>query len=101
MWTALIIATLVAAPSPQAAMPIVRPPSAGEVPGGIEESGANTRASDSPQEVICQTRPVTGSRFTQRRCRTRAEARTERAEAEQFMEQSRRGIPPAPSPIPR
>lgn len=51
------------------------------VQGARLESGANTRASDPQQEVICRNQPVTGSRFNHRRCRTRQQANIAAAEA--------------------
>lgn len=48
---------------------------------------------DDPNEVVCENRAVTGSRFTQRRCRTRAQAGIAAAEARNFLAESTRGGP--------
>ena len=83
----LIIAALVAAGTPAAAQTQApqAAPATDVAPVSVEgarlESGANTRASDPQQEVICRNQPVTGSRFNQRRCRTRTQANIAAAEA--------------------
>ena len=81
LWTGLMMAALAVgqtATPQQAPSTDVAPVT---VQGARLDSGANTRASDPRNEVICETRPVTGSRFNQRRCRTRAMANIAAAEA--------------------
>ena len=86
LWTGMIVATLLAGQTatPQQAPP-QQAPTTSVAPVTVEgtrlESGANTRASDPRNEVICRTQAVTGSRFNQRRCRTRAMAAIAAAEA--------------------
>jgi hypothetical protein len=46
--------------------------------------------------VICQRRPVTGSLFNHRRCRTRSQAQTARNQAQDFMDRAQTGIAPPP-----
>lgn len=88
LWTGLIVAALMVAQDPvvassqDAATTDVAPVT---VEGPRLETGANTRASDPQEEVICRTQPVTGSRFNQRRCRTRTQARIQAAEAQSFL----------------
>ena len=99
MWTALTTAALIAGTAtPQAAAPIIPAPQTTQAlaDSGIEASGANTRASDRPREVICQRRPVTGSLFNHRRCRTRSQAQTARNQAQDFMDRAQTGIAPPP-----
>ena len=45
----------------------------------------------SPDEVVCETRPVTGSRFNQRRCRTRQQAAVAQIEAQRLLGDLTRG----------
>lgn len=83
LWTGLMIAALAAGQPAQAqtqagSATTVAPVT---VQGPRMETGANSRASDPQQEVICRTAPVTGSRFNQRRCRTRMQANIAAAEA--------------------
>ena len=83
LWTGMIVAALMvaqAAPSQQHDGPAT-PVAPISVVGPRMETGANTRASDPSQEVICRNAPVTGSRFNQRRCRTRQQAAIAAAEA--------------------
>jgi len=91
--TGLIIAALLAAQAAPATN--VAPVN---VLGARLESGANTRASDPQQEVICRDRPITGSRFNHRRCRTRNQAQTARNQAQNFVTEARVGIAPPPEP---
>ncbi len=89
MLTALVTAALIAATTaPQAAASIIPAPRTTQelADSGIEGSGANTRASDPPRQVICQMRPVTGSLFNHRRCRTRSQAQVARNQAQDFIE---------------
>lgn len=44
-----------------------------------------------PNEVVCETRPVTGSRFNQRRCRTRQQAAVAETEARRLLGDLTRG----------
>lgn len=91
MLTALMTAALIAGTTTlQAATPLIpAPQTVPTVAGaGVEASGANSRASDSPAEVICQMRPITGSRFNHRRCRTRGQAQTARNQAQDFVERA-------------
>lgn len=84
LWTGLIMAALVVAQDP-AAPPSQAAPATDVAPVTVQgarlETGANTRASDPQQEVICRNQPVTGSRFNHRRCRTRQQANIAAAEA--------------------
>lgn len=99
MWTALLAGALISGTAtPQAAAPIIPAPQTTQAPAnrGIEASGANTRASDSPREVICQMRPVTGSLFNHRRCRTRSQAQTARNQAQDFMDRALTVAAPPP-----
>ncbi|WP_309628816.1 hypothetical protein [Brevundimonas sp.] len=88
LWTGLIMAALLVAqdttttPSQDAPATDVAPVT---VQGPRLETGANTRASDPQQEVICRTAPVTGSRFNQRRCRTRLQAQIAATEAQSAL----------------
>ncbi|WGM30021.1 hypothetical protein [Brevundimonas sp. NIBR11] len=82
-WTGLIVAALVVGQTTPATPQTA--PTSDVAPVTVEgarlESGANTRASDPQQEVICRDQPVTGSRFNRRRCRTRQQANIQAAEA--------------------
>lgn len=101
MWTALITAALIAGTTPQAAAPIIPAPQTTQAlaDSGIEGSGANTRASDPPREVICQRRPVTGSLLNHRRCRTRSQAQTARNQAQDFMDRAQTVVAPPEAAI--
>ncbi|WP_298163647.1 hypothetical protein [Brevundimonas sp.] len=86
LWTGLIVATVIVLQDPATGQAQAAPAPATDVApvtvqGARLESGANSRASDPQQEVICRTAPVTGSRFNQRRCRTRQQANIAAAEA--------------------
>lgn len=97
IWTALTIATLLTgSAAPQAAMPILRAPANTEVPadGGVTGSVDNTRPGTPRSQVICERRPITGSRFNQRRCRTVGQAQTARAEAQNFLASAQTVVAP-------
>ena len=96
LWTGLIIAALLVAQDPI----IVQAqdvPSTDVAPVNVEgarlENGTNTRASDPADQVICRNRPITGSRFNHRRCRTRSQASIARAEAQRYMVEATRSGP--------
>jgi hypothetical protein len=91
LWTGLMIATLLGGQDvgPQQATPIAPV----TVEGARLDNGANTRSSQNPNEVICQTRPVTGSRFNRRNCMTRAQAEIRSAEARRWVGEAVRGGP--------
>lgn len=96
LWTGLLAAALLVVQDPvitqtHDTQATTVPPV--NVRGPRMESGANTRASDPSQEVICRDQPVTGSRFNQRRCRTRAQAQASAAAAQNTLAEITRGGP--------
>lgn len=58
-----------------------------------QRAPASPPAADRSNEVVCRDRAVTGSRFTHRRCQTRAQARTAEEEAQRFMRGTNRSSP--------
>lgn len=89
MWTGLVIAialTAQTAPAGQTATTVTP-----DVTVQGSRQGATTRRD--PNEVICENRATTGSRFTNRRCRTRAQAQAATAEARNFMAEALRSGP--------
>ena len=68
LWAGLTMAALVATtPVQQAATPTASAPAPTPAPTAGPERGANSRA------LVCENRPVTGRRISQRRCRTPAQ----------------------------
>ena len=91
LWTGLMIATLLGGQEVQPAQ--ATPVAPVTVEGARLDSGANPRAGQNPNEVVCQNRPVTGSRFNRRNCMTRAQSEMRSAEARRWVGEAVRGGP--------
>lgn len=72
----------------------INPPSASST-STLDSDGDDVREDiarrRNPDEVVCETRPVTGSRFNQRRCRTRQQASVAEGEARRLLGDLTRG----------
>jgi hypothetical protein len=88
-----VLATQVADPTGQAVVNSPTVLSGVDVEGRAEDTREDVRERQRPDEVICETRPVTGSRFNQRRCRTREQAAAARIEARRWMAEAVRSGP--------
>lgn len=89
IWTGLVIAialTTQTAPAEQTATTVTP-----DVTVQGARQGATTRRD--PNAVICENRATTGSRFTNRRCRTRAQAQAASTEARRWLGEALRGGP--------
>lgn len=92
MWTGLVIAialTAQAAPAGQNATTLTPDVSV----SGARQGASSTARNRDPNEVICENRATTGSRFTNRRCRTRAQAQAASTEARRWLGEALRGGP--------
>ena len=93
LWTGLIVAALMVVQDPVPMRGQETPVAPVTVEGVRLDNGANVRAGQDRNEVICRDAPVTGSRFNRRRCMTRGQAQERSAEARTWVGEALRGGP--------